>query len=765
MIITKNWLNDFIDISSLDTQSIANKLNSIGHEVASVDEFIFDKNLVVGFVKTKKPHPDANKLSVCEVDLGEKTEQIVCGAPNVRANSFVVVAKNDAKLGDIVIKNTTIRGVESNGMICSAKELGLGDFENGILELDESIGNLVCGKELNKYKILNDAVIDLDITPNRGDCLSIHGIARELGVAFGITPRHFSDLFNEQSIGIGRFATFKSQKLHSKNLFKIAHIKDTKLDLISRLRLFWTQNISSDNIQNITRYASYASGVVIDAFACEIDEEKNILIEIKNEDDFDVCYLDGKKLCTNGISIEYDSLANVRNKTVLFKASYTDPTILCKNVFEKKTKKTQDIFTRASKSTETDLQLGMDYLRRFFKGASFYAQNLQNPFEYTQKTINLDLDYTNKTIGQEQEKNIIVKILKSLNFEILVSSEQNSLNVIVPAYRYDINNRADLVEEILRIVGIDSIEPKPMTITQKNNHCTQYETYKNERNFAKKAQALGSNECINFVFSHSQFLQKLGYEPLSEDKKLLNPISSDLDTLRPSLVPNLLKTIQLNKRKSKTSINVFEIGSIFDSLRKETRMFCLAQSGFGDEAMRKEKVNFESFSTKVLGIFGELDFIASKDNQKLYHQTQHADIYDGNHRIGKIYKLSLETQKELDLDDTFICEINLNEIKKPTFKTRSFSHFQASTRDISFVLDDNVSFAHIKEAILYEKFQNLASFYPSAVFIPQDLKGKKSLTISFVMQSMEKTLEEDELNNLTQKIIDLITKRFGASLR
>ena len=187
MIITRSWLEEFIDISKISTDEICKTLNAIGLEVDSVEKISIPSKVVVGKVIKKEKHPDADKLNICQVDIGSKVEQIVCGASNVDENQFVAVATVGAVLGDdFKIKAAKLRGVESNGMICSSTELGLPKLNDGIMVLDNSIGELVLGKELKDYPLINDDVIEIGLTPNRGDCLSILGVARELSAYYNI---------------------------------------------------------------------------------------------------------------------------------------------------------------------------------------------------------------------------------------------------------------------------------------------------------------------------------------------------------------------------------------------------------------------------------------------------------------------------------------------------------------------------------------------------------------------------------------------------
>src|SRR5574344_2735289 len=234
MIVTRRWLEEFINISNLSTDEICKTLNSIGLEVDSLEKQTIAEKLVVGKVLSKEKHPDADKLNVCQVDLGYETTQIVCGASNVEAGQIVAVATIGAVLGEnFKIKAAKLRGVESNGMICSSTELGLPKLNDGIMILDNSIGELILGKELKDYPSLNDDIIEIGLTPNRGDCLSILGVARELAAFYEIALNEFDKTINYNDSSIGQnFKIDCDGKINSSLVFKAADLSGFNLDLI-----------------------------------------------------------------------------------------------------------------------------------------------------------------------------------------------------------------------------------------------------------------------------------------------------------------------------------------------------------------------------------------------------------------------------------------------------------------------------------------------------------------------------------------------------
>ena len=223
MIITRRWLQEYIDITKLSTQTICNALNSMGLEVDNTKRILVPNSVVIGKVESCEKHPDADKLNICQVNIGTKVEQIVCGAKNVAAGA--ILGK------DFVIKKAKLRGVESNGMICSATEIGLAKINDGIMELDDSIGELIIGKELNEYALINDEIIEIELTANRGDCLSIHGVARELSTYFNISMKNIDPIVTTNNKGIGQvFDLIYDTNCQSSLIYKAVDIKQFSLN-------------------------------------------------------------------------------------------------------------------------------------------------------------------------------------------------------------------------------------------------------------------------------------------------------------------------------------------------------------------------------------------------------------------------------------------------------------------------------------------------------------------------------------------------------
>lgn len=344
MIITRSWIQEYIDISKISTEDICKTFNSIGLEVDSVEKQRIAPKVVVGKVLEKEKHPDADKLNVCQVDIGTEVVQIVCGAKNVAAGQFVPVAVVGCNLGeDFKIKKAKLRGLESNGMICSSTELGLAKLNDGILELDESIGKLEIGKELSEYPALNDDIIEIELTANRGDCLSINGVARELSAFYSIPFKEQEFKINYNDLGIGQVLEVESlSTIESKYIYTVINSENFSLPVLQRLRVGTIDKFKENDLVDTLSYITHSTGVILNAYAKKDAEDIKGLATIhiqKDKQGFDVI-IGEKKLSTVGV--EHSEVEKDTNNEYIIEASYINPELLSKKVFE--TKKRQEKF-------------------------------------------------------------------------------------------------------------------------------------------------------------------------------------------------------------------------------------------------------------------------------------------------------------------------------------------------------------------------------------------------------------------------------------
>lgn len=367
MIITKTWLNEFINIKDKSLNDLVETLNSIGIEVSNAYAQKVPDKVVIGFVKEKVKHENSDKLHICKVDVGDEDLQIVCGASNVDEGQFVAVALNGAKLPNgMNIKATKIRGVDSYGMICSSTELNLAKINDGIMILDESIGTLEPGKALNSLDIFNDDVIEVELTPNRGDCFSVHGIARDLSSAYDLDLKKQITFVEGETVGIGRVLRIISDKdLNGAFIYRLIEIKDDlELNLFTKLRLATAQILKENTISNFLTYASHSTGVIFNAYDMKVFKSEDEILSLKlSKGKFgeNVLSFNDKKLSVAGIFQEDFAKINNESKFILIEASYTRPEIIAESKMHYKKQDNETIY-RSFRGSEPKLSIGINCL-------------------------------------------------------------------------------------------------------------------------------------------------------------------------------------------------------------------------------------------------------------------------------------------------------------------------------------------------------------------------------------------------------------------
>ncbi len=553
MIVTKAWLQEWIDLSAVETERVCVALNSIGLEVDGLEKVRIPSLVVVAKVLSCTKHPNADKLNVCVVDVGGSTQQIVCGAKNVAEGQMVAVALIGAELpGGLKIKKAKLRDVESCGMICSSNELGLPKINDGIMILDESIGTLVIGKPLSEYPLLNDDVIEIGLTPNRGDCQSVYGVARDLSVFFEEEMNVLPELEEEENKpGIGRVLQVNgAEGLNGAYMYKVFDNETITVPLLVQIRLGWAEVQNECLLGKLVDYATFVSGVLLRAYSHNCfgeNEDKAKIVISKDENQLDAIYGKGQKVAIIGIAQTEVCRATATDKRIIIEANYTHPDIIAAKSANLKLGADRHLY-RSSRGSEPDLAFGLNYLfKTLFMRSKIvtYADFQQIAKEPKEKIITLHHSDLTQMIGEEIPKNRVIKILKQLGFEVNFAFEQDVMNVIVPPFRTDVVNIQDICEEIVRIVGIDNITAKPFYFAEKSKINLPYLNFKKRQKYRYKAAAVGFFETLHFVFDDAQKLKKYGFEAMQGSLELSNPITSELNTLRVSLLPNILQAISL----------------------------------------------------------------------------------------------------------------------------------------------------------------------------------------------------------------------------
>ena len=778
MIITKEWLNEWIDVKDIDTQDIAKELNSIGLEVDSVEKVRMPQDVVVGHVISCEKHPNADKLNVCKVDIGEKIEQIVCGAKNVAAGQMVAVAKVGSILpGNFKIKPAKLRGIESNGMICSSTELGLAKINDGIMVLDDSIGKLEIGKQLSQYPLLNDDIIEIELTANRGDCLSIHGVARDLCVPFDLNIKYSDGVEeDENQLGIGRVLNVVvGDKIESSFIFKVFDNKEIKSNLLMDLRMALVGESDDDALQRILTYSTYSTGVLLRVYSYKAFADKNgekAVLSLKKQDNGLDAVLAQKPLSFVGVSQETLGRASESDERVILEANYSHPDTISENTYNKKIPSDRHLY-RSSRGSEPDLDFGINYLVDRLLSSSkvmMYAGSQQVIQDFEEVVINLHLDDLNAMIGEEIPKNRVVDILKNLGFGVIFNHEQETMKIQVPPFRHDILNKQDICEEIVRMVGIDNITSKPLIFAQSAKHNSSYINFKKRQSYRCKAAQSSFFESMHFIFDDRVRNDRYGLESVESKLDLSNPITMELNTLRTSLIPNMLDSVSKNIKYGKKSVSLFEIGTVFDRDREEKVKMTFVFSGEDGNADisnhgKPKEIDFYSFARKISNVIGKFDLVASEPKNSLCNPYEFSKILKNGKEIGYIARLHTIVQNDFDLYRTYVCEIDFDKLPFEKMQVKPYSNFQAISRDLSLLIPSSMQYSKIKECIEGLKVKHLISFSAVDLYESEDLGENKSLTVKFTFQANSQTLKDEDINRAIESLLDGLKNELGIEIR
>ncbi|WRF64521.1 phenylalanine--tRNA ligase subunit beta [Helicobacter pylori] len=763
MKLSVNDLSVFVDAPK-DITKLCEDLSCLGLEVESCIPCIAPKNVVVGKVLEKAPHKNAEKLSVCQVDIGKEVLPIVCGAKNVAPNQFVPVALNGALIGSTTIAKTELRGVESCGMICSSSELGFPKINDGILELDESVGELVLGKELNEYAPFNTHVLEISLTPNRGDCLSVLGIAREIS-AFYHTPLkpikalNFTPTSDSITLSVG-------ENIESYLAYYLVCNHSLKTPLNVKLSLAHNNALSENDLNNFIEFSTHFSGVIMNAYSLN---KTPIDLSIKNdENNLESVYINHQKRST--ISIKHQDQKDL-SEYLLLEASYIDPISLSLKLHALKDKTLQKdnaLIYRSARGSNPNLSDGLNFLSAHLKATILESKQTQHSLK--DRTLKFQLEDITEILGLAVEAEKIQGILKNLGFKVSVkesNSKPQVLEVVVPSFRHDIKTIQDIAEEILRFVGIDNLISKPLHCVSSKNSNPHYDTHRFFENLKHKALACGFKEVIHYVFYSKEKQQKLGFEVLEDPLELQNPITTDLNTLRTSLVCGLLDASLRNKNLGFKSIALYEKGSVYNAKREEIQKLGFLASGLQKKESypdaKGKAWDFYSFAECVSKVIGDFSLEKLTAQTPINHPYQSAKIIQNNEIIGVIAKIHPKVIQELDLFESYYAEIDAFKLKRPAMLLKPFSIYPSSVRDLTLIIDENTAFSRIKKALKDAQIPNLSEILPLDIF--KESHNSIALSVRCVIHSLEKTLNDEEVNSAVQKALEILEKEFNARLK
>lgn len=786
MKLSTNFLKDYIDID-VDVKQLAEDMTRVGNEYDSASNLINATKLVIGQITECEPHPDSDHLHLCKVNIGTEVLDIVCGAPNARTGLKVIVALDGAVLPDKTIKKGMIRGQESNGMLCSIAELG---FEHKFLKPEDSEGIAELGEDAEiggdpiKYLQMDDGVIDFELTANRGDLLSILGMAYEVGAIYDKKVKDVDLKHKESGEDINK--TFKTEvKTENCSKLLVKKVENVKIEespIFIKNRLIASGIRPINNVVDISNYVMLELGQPLHFY--DADKLGNKLVVRMAEDGEKLTTLDNveRTLTSEDIVIADAThgvgLAGVMGGLETEVEPDTKNIIIESAIFDSvKVRKTSKKIVRSEASNRFEKGLDPERttmaIERACKLLEEYAGGtvVTGTVEYDktnnkEKEIEITFKNINDVLGTVIPNEEILNVFRKLGFSYKVNGE--TIKVTVPTRRLDISIKEDLIEEVSRIYGVDNIEGKlPIVPMRKGSYD------KTQREIRNKMIALGLKETLTYVLINDKEVN--GYtldkfEPL----KLLDPITEDRNTLRYSIIPSLYKVYEYNKAREQKDISIFEIGKGFykkGEVYGEDTKLCVLMSGKYSTGLNNNKtVDFyviKGIAEEVLdylGYSGRYSFM-KQEMPKEMHPGQSAMINVNGSNIGMIGKIHPSVTK----DDVYVLEINLDELftkKVGKMKYKEFSKFPSINKDIALVVDKKSVSKDIEKVIKSAGGSLLTNIEVFDVYIGVGVGiDKKSIAYSLTFSDMKKTLTDEEINGLMDKIIDAVSKKCGAELR
>lgn len=799
MKISLNWLKDYIDLNDLSTTEIVEKLTMSGLEVEDVlDENEVYKNFIVAEVKSVTKHPNADRLSVCEVFDGKENLQVICGAPNVAAGQKVVFAPIGTTIpnGNFQIKKAKIRGVESNGMICAEDELLLSEDHSGIMVLNE---NLKAGQPITEALNLNDVIFEIAITPNRPDALSHIGVARDLSSIFN-RELHIPELkLRESKKKASEIASVEIKDTtncprYSAKVVLNVEVKESPEWLKNKLKKIGLRPIN--NVVDVTNFILYEIGQPLHAFDLDLLEGRKIIVQSTTEEK-DFVTLDSKlrklpkgtlmicdaerEVAVAGVMGGENSEISSATKNILIESAYFNPSSIRK--------------------TSKALQLSTDSSYRFERGtdpsitkyaAERAAQLIAEisggevadgiidvyPKIIERKEITLRYNRVTKILGYEISKEKIHQILSRLGIA-LKDLNEDSLLASVPTFRPDLEREIDLIEEIARINGYDNIPVVPkisITLEQK------VDQQKFEDDVRTIISGFGFFEMLNNPLE-SEWEAKLTGNPIT----LANPQSVEMSCLRTSLLAGALNSVKRNLNFGVRDMMLFEIGNVFnkktdslintfDDVSEKQNLILIITGKESEKSWNTQEKYFDFYSLK--GFVNAFIKKISLDNQltDLYYSSEN-EIYSyyltknfSNTVVGSGGKVKRDVLNKFDINqDVFAFEFDLTELKQITPEIKKYVEppkFPKIIRDFAFVFDKNIEYLTVKNFILEKASGLLKNVELFDIFESENLGvNKKSMAFTLEYYDESRTLTEDEVEKDFNYLISEISKKFNAKLR
>jgi len=785
MKLSRKFVSDYIDID-VDIKTLAEDMTSIGNEYDFCGKLIPATKLVIGEVLECTDHPDSDHLHLCKVDVKSEVLDIVCGAPNVRVGIKVIVALDGAVLPGGTIKKGMIRGQVSNGMLCSIAELGLENkflSEKDVAGIHELPEDAPVGEDAISYLNLDDEVIDFELTSNRGDLLSILGMAHEIGALYDKKVNDIDLSFTENDETIeGKFIL----DIQTENcpLFLVKKVKNVTIkespEFIKN-RLIASGIRPINNVVDISNYVMLETGQPLhyydsdrlgDKIVVRMASDNEKLVTLDNQErtlsESDIVIATDKEAVglagvMGGLTTEIEE----DTKDIIIESAIFNPTLIRKTSKKVLRSEASVRFEKGldPKRTYMAMLRSCHLLEKYADATVVSGMVEYNKIDMTDKVIDITLEKINQILGITLELDTVLNIFTRLGFTYEVN--ENSIKVIVPTRRIDISIEEDLIEEVGRIYGIDNIIGKQMTLPIKPGFVN-----KNNRKIRNKLADLGLNETLSYALISEKEIHKYTNDEF-EMVKVLDPMSEERNTLRYSLIPSLMSIYEYNKSRGNKDICIYEVGKGFkkvDGEYSEENKLAILMTGEYSLGITNRKVNFYTVKGVVeelleyLGYANRYSFVVDNIPKEL-HPGQSASIILNNVNIGVIGKVHPSVTK----DAIYVVEINLEKMfnfRVKQMQYKEISKFPGVNKDLAFIINKDIPATEIINVIKKSGGKLLTDIKIFDVYTGENVgENEKSIAFSLKFQDPNKTLNDEEVMTVFNKIIETVENKLGAKLR
>lgn len=748
--LSPKWIQEYCP-HNLSTDKLAEVLSRYGLETEVIEDITIDPKIIIGEITSIEKHPDADKLNVCKVSVGSEVLQIVCGCPTVVDAKKVLVAPVGTKIPGMTLKPVKLRGVESQGMICSLKELGLAEEGSGIYHVHE---NIETGTHLIDYLKHDSQLLEIDITPNRGDCLSIYGIARDLSAVLGKALAPYPEGDISKIAATDKLFTVSSKAVSAYDALVGEVDSSARVPLYMENRLRQAGMGLNHTVVDILNYVMLELGQPMHAFDQEsltlplvMQDGSSQAFTLLNDESYqpnawDTLVCDQKSpQALAGIMGGMDSRMQANSKRIQLESAVFAPWAIAKSL--RKNKLQSDASYRYERGVSTDLnQVALRYSARLlaeYAGATFTEYQSYQRVE-SQPAIVVNIESINQQLGLALEEREVWDMLTRIGIT------QEGSNALIPPYRYDITQLVDLVEEVARLHGYDNIPLEPMVceLSPVNSKESLEERLK------YKMPLLGYREVVQFSFVSEALLET--FPAIGDAVEIANPINSEYSFMRTQLIQSLVLAAQYNYQRQIPQMKLFETGEVFRSYKgeiqetKQLAALCMGDisSGYGNDVRVVDFYDMQALLNSLLSDYDSKAIAFTACTYSHMHPKQSAQVLYHEQPIGYIGMLHPKVAKTLNLPKVGLLSVDLTQLpdihREPIIPP---SKYPSVSRDITVSLNNSVSLGELERQVLALNIRELKELVLKDIY---STDSGKNVTWSIQFQSYEGTLKDKTID-------------------